>query len=206
MRSAESTDGFDLGRNRHRLAVGVLRGDRDRVVAVGPLQAARVLAVPGEGLACRRSSSSCRCRPVWPVALLMLTVAGGGLGHRRDSRWRVPLDSGAVAPSTADRLADELERGGVLRGLLQRDQRGELVVGLELLLDLRELHELRGELVGVERIERVLVLELRGEQRQEGLEVAGDACPCPRRWRWPWRWSSRVGRGAPRRPATWSRE
>ena len=42
---------------------------------------------------------------------------------------------------------------------------GRLFVGLELLLDAGELHELLGELVGVERIERVLVLQLRRQQR-----------------------------------------
>ena len=35
-------------------------------------------------------------------------------------------------------------------------------------------HELLGELVGVERIERVLVFQLRRQQLQEGREVAGD--------------------------------
>jgi len=33
------------------------------------------------------------------------------------------------------------------------------------------LHELLGELVGVERRKRVLVLKLRGEQCQEGIEA-----------------------------------
>jgi len=42
------------------------------------------------------------------------------------------------------------------------------------LLDTRKLDELLGELVGVERIERILILQLRGQQRQEGLEVARD--------------------------------
>ena len=102
-----------------------------------------------------------------------MIVAVAGLGTD-NSQVAVPLVSGAVLPSTPTVWPTNSSAGGVLRGLLQRDQRGELVVGFELLLDLRELHELRGELVGVERIERVLVLELRGEQRQEGLEVAGD--------------------------------
>ena len=50
---------------------------------------------------------------------------------------------------------------------------GELIVGLELLLDAGELDELLGELVGVQRIERVLVLQLRRQELQEGLEVSG---------------------------------
>ena len=36
------------------------------------------------------------------------------------------------------------------------------------LLDAGELHQLLGELIGVERVQRVLVLQLRGEQLQEG--------------------------------------
>ncbi len=96
----------------------------------------------------------------------------------------------AVEPRGAavdrDGLADEHQRLGRLRGLLDLHQRGELIVGLELLLDLRELHELLGELVGVQRIERVLVLQLRGQQQQEGLEIVRDAAP-------------RVARGAGRR-------
>ena len=46
---------------------------------------------------------------------------------------------------------------------------------MQLLLDAGELHELRSELVGVERIERVLVLQLGGQQRQEGLEIVGES-------------------------------
>ena len=71
-------------------------------------------------------------------------------------------------------LADEAERLGRLRGLLQRYQRRQRVVGVELLLDAGEFDQLLGELVGVERIERVLVLQLRRQQGQEALEVAGD--------------------------------
>src|SRR5262249_5664507 len=57
-----------------------------------------------------------------------------------------------------DGLTDEGEGGRRLRGLLDRNEGRELVVLLELLLVLRERHELLSELVGVERIERVLVL------------------------------------------------
>jgi hypothetical protein len=89
----------------------------------------------------------------------MVTVATAGFGA-------VTIDR--------DFLADKAQRLGRLGSLLQRHQGGELGVGLELLLDLSELHELLRELVGVERTGRVLVLELRREQRQEGLEIAGN--------------------------------
>ena len=45
---------------------------------------------------------------------------------------------------------------------------------VELLLDPGELHELLGELVGIQRIQRILVLQLRGQQLQERREVSGD--------------------------------
>jgi hypothetical protein len=59
-----------------------------------------------------------------------------------------------------------------LGGLLQRYQRGQLIIGLELLLNGGELHQLLGELVGIQRIERILVLQLRRQQRQKGLKVS----------------------------------
>ena len=96
---------------------------------------------------------------------------GGGLGHRHLPSGRAVGQRGGGARHV-DLLADKIESGGVLCGLLQRDQGAELGVGFELLLDLRERHELRGELVGVERREWVLVLELRGQQGQEGLEIS----------------------------------
>ena len=80
----------------------------------------------------------------------------------------------AVLPLTTAVLPTIAQRLGRLRGLLQRDQRRQRVVGVELLLDAGEFDQLLGELVGVERIERVLVLQLRRQQRQEALEIAGD--------------------------------
>jgi cell division protein FtsI/penicillin-binding protein 2 len=47
-------------------------------------------------------------------------------------------------------------------------------IGLELLFHAGELHQLLGELVGVQRIERVLVLELRGQDREERVKVLRD--------------------------------
>ena len=103
----------------------------------------------------------------------MFTVAIDGL-RNVERPGGAAVASAAVAPSTATVSPTKLSACVACAVLLQRNQRGELVVRLELLLDLRELHELLGELVGVERVERILVLELRGQQLQEGLEVAGD--------------------------------
>jgi hypothetical protein len=64
-------------------------------------------------------------------------------------------------------------RCGLCR-LLYRDQCRELIVLLHLLLDLRELHELLGKLVGAERVEWVLVLQLRSEELQERVEIPGN--------------------------------
>src|SRR6202021_1427835 len=71
-------------------------------------------------------------------------------------------------------LADESQRLRRLRGLLQGYQRRQRVVGVELLLDAGEFDELLGKLVGVERIEWILILQLRRQQGQEALKVAGD--------------------------------
>ena len=87
-----------------------------------------------------------------------------------------PLERAAVEPSTTAVLPTICQRLRRLCGLLQRYQRGQLIVGLELLFDAGELHELLGELVGVQRIERILVLQLCREQRQKRLKVSGELC------------------------------
>src|SRR6202034_1127507 len=91
--------------------------------------------------------------------------AGGGRGAFRQDRR---------AARHHRVLADEAERRGRLRGLLQGYQRRQGVVGVELLLDAGEFNQLLGELVGVERIERILVLQLRRQQGQKALKIAGD--------------------------------
>ena len=58
--------------------------------------------------------------------------------------------------------------------MTERDQRLQIVVGVDLLLDAGELHELLRELVGVHRAQRILVLQLRRQQRQERVEIAGE--------------------------------
>jgi len=69
-------------------------------------------------------------------------------------------------------LADEGQRLCRLRGLPGSETSAvSWSLVLELLLDACELHELLGKLVSIQRIERILVLQLRGQQRQEGLEV-----------------------------------
>src|SRR6185312_3701610 len=47
----------------------------------------------------------------------------------------------------------------------------EILVGVDLLLDPGELYQLLRELVGIHRRQRILVLQLRCEQRQEGVEI-----------------------------------
>jgi len=50
------------------------------------------------------------------------------------------------------------------------------------LLDLSEFHQLLGELVGVERIERILIFQLRRQQLQERRKIAGDLGVIDRVW------------------------
>ncbi len=111
----------------------------------------------------------------------MVIVAATSLrGREIPGRMSIEHCSAAV---DGDGLADIDQRLRRLRRLLDADERGERIVGLELLFDLRELHELLGELVGIQRIERVLVLQLRGEQGEELLEVIRNTA------RAAWRWS-----------------
>ena len=63
---------------------------------------------------------------------------------------------------------------------------------MDLLLDAGELDQLRGELVGVQRLERILVLQLGDQQGQELVEVVAELALvgsglAGARWRWPWR-------------------
>jgi len=58
-----------------------------------------------------------------------------------------------------------------LRSLLQRDQGGQRIVGVDLLLDAGELDQLLSKLVGVERAQRILILQLSRQQLQEALKV-----------------------------------
>jgi len=69
-------------------------------------------------------------------------------------------------------IADELQRRSGLLRLLQRDHGGERRVGIDLLLDRGKLHQLLGELVGIERRGRILVLQLGGQQLKEFVEIA----------------------------------
>ena len=48
----------------------------------------------------------------------------------------------------------------------------QIGVGVDLLLDLAVHHQLLGELVGIHRAGGILVLQLGGEQGQEGREIA----------------------------------
>jgi hypothetical protein len=57
---------------------------------------------------------------------------------------------------------------------MHRDQLFEIFVLLDRLFDRRVLHELRGELRRVHRRQRILVLELRGEQLQERVVVVAE--------------------------------
>jgi hypothetical protein len=61
-----------------------------------------------------------------------------------------------------------------LRALFEGYQARQLIVGFHLLLDLSEFHGLLGELVGVERIQRILVFQLRRWKLQKRGKIAGD--------------------------------
>ncbi len=81
---------------------------------------------------------------------------------------------GGVRAGDGDGLADQADGVADVAVLALGDQGLEQVVGEQLLLHPGHLHQLLGEGVGVERRGRVLVLQLRGEQRQEGLVARGE--------------------------------
>ena len=168
----------------------VLGGGGQRVGAGRPLRAVIALAVPDEA----------------GVALVQRVGAGvGGLSGRvgdRDGRGRglVGLsDSRSPNRCRIARCCRRRRRCCRQRpapGSTARSSRASISdfswsFDLELLLDAGELHELLGELVGVERIERVLVLQLRRQQRQKGLEIVRRAPPSPSSpwWSLRWNWS-----------------
>jgi hypothetical protein len=55
-----------------------------------------------------------------------------------------------------------------------------MIVAAKLLLDAGERNELLRELIGIERLKRILVLQLRGQQRQKRLEIGGKRLPADR--------------------------
>ena len=68
-------------------------------------------------------------------------------------------------------LADQRRGGGQLGRLFQAQQALQVLVHGDLLFYRGELHQLIGHLVSIQRIGRALVLDLRGQQRQEGIEI-----------------------------------
>ncbi len=107
---------------------------------------------------------------VWPVELVIvrLAVAGDGAVKVQLAGLFVALESVAALPPIVTLLPMNCS------ALLQRNQRLQVGIHVDLLLDRGELDELLGELVGIERIERILVLQLRGEEREEFIEIAGE--------------------------------
>ena len=97
----------------------------------------------------------------------MVTVALVGLVALR-VQVALLLVSGAVAPLTTTVWPTSASAVVDCAVVSSETRLLNVSFGLHLLLDAGELHELLGELIGVERIERVLVFQLRGQQLQEG--------------------------------------
>ncbi len=92
------------------------------------------------------------------------------------------VDLRRAGAAEADGLTRRLDLGAeivdAVPDLVAADRRQQLperVVGLDRLLDGAELDQLLGELVRIHRRERVLVLELGGQQLQEAVEIVGEA-------------------------------
>src|SRR5713226_7919179 len=161
-----------FGGDSHRIARAVGSCGGQLVVAIWPLRAVVTLAVPVEGLIVAGSDGVVAGEDGLPGA-----VGDGdvhvGICLNSQKPARCSFSHGRSAAVDHRGLADKTERLRRLGGFLQRDQRGQLIVGLELLFHPCELYQLLGELVGVQRIKRVLVLQLRRQQRQKRLKVSG---------------------------------
>ena len=112
-----------------------------------------------------------------PAELVTVTVAGRRRGRGEAPRGGAVRRIGRCRGVAADRDGgtDELQCRGRLRGLLHRDQRLHVGVHVDLLLDRGEFDQLLSELTGIERGERILVLQLRGQQLEKGIEIAGES-------------------------------
>ena len=71
-----------------------------------------------------------------------------------------------------------MQRRGCLAGLLHRNERLEVGVHVDLLLDGGKFDELLGKLIGVEWVQRILILQLGGQKLQKGIEIAGELLRC----------------------------
>jgi hypothetical protein len=60
----------------------------------------------------------------------------------------------------------------------ERNKAVEFLVGIDLLFDARECNQLVRELGRVHRVQRVLILQLRGKQGQELVEIRRKALLC----------------------------
>ena len=78
---------------------------------------------------------------------------------------RLVGDRAHLLADQADRIGHAVAGGG--------DQLLKQLVGEQLLLHPGHLHDLLGELVGIHRGERILVLHLRGQQVEERVEALG---------------------------------
>src|SRR5690606_31074976 len=99
-----------------------------------------------------------------------LQRGGGRIGGQLIAPAGLAVLEAGGGPDGGGVLADILGGAGQAVALLGAEQAGQQVVGQKLLLDAGHLGQLGGEFVGIDRRQRILVLQLGGQQRQEGLE------------------------------------
>src|SRR5690606_14334941 len=163
----------EAGLGREGVALGVARDHLHLVPAVGDAVAVVVLAVPREAV---DAAGGGDVDAADRVARLVddAEADGSRLAPDRVEEVGAAVDQREVAAEHVDGLSDIADRVADADVLLRRQQLLEPAVHLDALLDLTELHELARELVRIERRQRVLMLELGREQRQEAVEIAGD--------------------------------
>jgi hypothetical protein len=150
--------------------------DADGVeTAVSELAVELVAAVPSEGVRARfRLARLAPDHP--PGGVSDLEFNGDRSAVERVAPGSLAAQQSGCRGLGGDRLADVADRARQSVAALGRvSHRLEQVVGQQLLLYPGHLHQLLGEGVGVERRGRILVLQLRGQQRHEGVVAARES-------------------------------
>ena len=95
----------------------------------------------------------------------VVRLQAAGVLVRVGQRRRVAADG--------DGRADQLQCRGCLGRLLHGDEALQVGVHVDLLLDRSKFDQLLRKLIGIERIEWILILQLRRQELQERIEIAG---------------------------------
>jgi hypothetical protein len=107
------------------------------------------------------------------LVTVTVALAGVEVARLQVAGVLVALDSVAELPPTVMVEPTSCSAEVPLGCLLHGDKALQVGVHVDLLLDRSKFDQLLRKLIGIERIERILVLQLRGQELQERVEIAG---------------------------------